>query len=190
LFTEFGEDTSTVSFDPGEPALGRIKKIDISPPHTPATIKRCIARAEKKSIYAYMAQLYPDISSETLMDDGSFISLFRGDCVGSTADKPMVLVQPERRAGLYNVPIKVIGTSQVCLYINVNVYSLLIISAISMVSGPRLAQSSTQTGSRMQLNDTAAQRSLGPIMTDVSSSVSYMTLLIIRFQYSPKVLKT
>lgn len=118
LFTEFGEDTSTVSFDPGEPALGRIKKIDISPPHTPATIKRCIARAEKKPIYAYTAQLFADISCETPMDDGSFVSLFRDDCVGSTADKPMVLVQPERRAGLYNVPIKVIriGNSFVCPY--------------------------------------------------------------------------
>ncbi|KAJ7762866.1 hypothetical protein B0H14DRAFT_2403597, partial [Mycena olivaceomarginata] len=118
LFTEFGEDTSTVSFDPGEPALGRIKKIDISPPHTPATIKRCIARTEKKPIYAYTAELFADISCETPMDDGSFVSLFRDDCVGSTADKPMVLVQPERRAGLYNVPIKVIGmgNSFVCPY--------------------------------------------------------------------------
>ncbi|KAJ7737294.1 hypothetical protein B0H16DRAFT_1425229 [Mycena metata] len=147
LFTQFGEDTSTVSFDLGEPALGRIKKIDICPPHTPATIKRCIARAERKPICAYAAQLYADISSDMAMADDFFISLFRDDCVGSTADKPMVLVQPERRVGLYNVPIKVIAVEKhVCLYITVSVRSPLIASAMSRVdSSPRLAQSFTQT---------------------------------------------
>ncbi|KAJ7146943.1 hypothetical protein C8R44DRAFT_758519 [Mycena epipterygia] len=108
LFTQVGEDTSMVSFNPHEPALGRVEKIHISPPHSPATIKRHIARVEGKSIYGYTAQLYEDISADTAIVDSSYLSLLRDDSVGSTADKPMVLVQPERREGLYNRPVKII----------------------------------------------------------------------------------
>ncbi|KAJ6622318.1 hypothetical protein B0H10DRAFT_907960 [Mycena sp. CBHHK59/15] len=108
LFTQVGEDTSKVSFNANEPALGRIEKIHVSPPHGPATIKRCIAKAEGKPIYAY-AELYQDISADTAMINGYYLSLSRDDGVGSTEDKPMVIVQPERREGLYNRPIKLIS---------------------------------------------------------------------------------
>ncbi|KAJ7120206.1 hypothetical protein C8R44DRAFT_787778 [Mycena epipterygia] len=111
LFTQSGEDTSAVSFNPHEPALGRVEKIHISPPHSPMTIKRHIAKVEGKSIYAYVAQLYEDVSADTAIVDSSYLSLLQDDCVGSTADKPMVLVQPERREGLYNRPVKVISTT-------------------------------------------------------------------------------
>ncbi|KAJ7759353.1 hypothetical protein DFH07DRAFT_444313 [Mycena maculata] len=104
LFTPFEEDTSRVSFNPHEPALGRVEKIHISPPHSPTTIKQHIAKVEGKSIYAYVAQLFRDISANTTMN--GYISLLR---VGLTADKPLVLVQPQRRAGLYNIPVKVLS---------------------------------------------------------------------------------
>ncbi|KAJ6528731.1 hypothetical protein DFH09DRAFT_1185610 [Mycena vulgaris] len=108
LFTRVGEDTSKVSFNPNEPAVGRIEKIHVSPPHTPATIKRCIAKAEGKAIYAY-AELYQDISSQSAMVDGNHISLMNDRSDGSAEDNPIVLVQPERRAGLYNRPVRVIN---------------------------------------------------------------------------------
>ncbi|KAJ7122220.1 hypothetical protein C8R44DRAFT_852936 [Mycena epipterygia] len=108
LFTPFGEDISIVSFSQNEPALGRVEKIQISPPYSPGTIKQHIAKTEGKSIYAYSAQLYQDISADAAMVYNIRSSL-PDDSVGSTADKPMVLVQPERRAGLYNRPIKVIS---------------------------------------------------------------------------------
>ncbi|KAJ7464073.1 hypothetical protein FB451DRAFT_1179914 [Mycena latifolia] len=107
LFAPVGQDTSRVSFTPNETALGRIEKIHICPPHEPATIKRCIAKAEGKPIYAY-AELYQDISADVPLISGSYISLMKGT-VGSVEDQPMVLVQPERRAGLYNRPIKLLS---------------------------------------------------------------------------------
>jgi hypothetical protein len=61
LYSRVGEDTSKVAFNPNKPALSRIEKIHISPPHEPGSIVRCIARAERKPIYAY-AELYQDIS--------------------------------------------------------------------------------------------------------------------------------
>ncbi|KAJ7146948.1 hypothetical protein C8R44DRAFT_758529 [Mycena epipterygia] len=109
LFTQVGEDTSTVSFNPHEPALGRVEKIHISPPHSPVTIKRHIARVEGKYIYGYAAQLYEDVSADTTIVDSSYLSLLQDDSLGSTADKPMVLVQPERREGLYNCPVRIIS---------------------------------------------------------------------------------
>ncbi|KAJ6617349.1 hypothetical protein B0H10DRAFT_2218681 [Mycena sp. CBHHK59/15] len=58
-------------------ALGRIEKIHVAPPHEPATIKRCIAKAEGKPIYAY-ADLYQDISADTAMINGYYLSLEGG----------------------------------------------------------------------------------------------------------------
>ncbi|KAJ7631479.1 hypothetical protein B0H17DRAFT_1109175 [Mycena rosella] len=109
LFTQFDEDTSATRFHPNEPALGRVEKIRISPPHTAATTKRCIAKAEGKPICAYAGQLFADIAADTVMANSAYISLIRNDCAGSTADKPLVLVQPERGPGFYTIPIQVIS---------------------------------------------------------------------------------
>ncbi|KAJ7083546.1 hypothetical protein C8R44DRAFT_822348 [Mycena epipterygia] len=109
LFTRVGEDPSKVSFNPNEPALGRIEKNHVSPPHMPEAIKRCIAKTEGKPIYAY-GELYQDIAADTAMANGYRVAVIPDDSFGSTVDKPMVLVQPERREGLYNRPIKVVST--------------------------------------------------------------------------------
>ncbi|KAJ6469299.1 hypothetical protein C8R45DRAFT_1016618 [Mycena sanguinolenta] len=89
LFTRNGEDTSNVRFNRNDPALGRIERILLAPPHTADSIKHQIARSEGKRIYAHFF----------LMQD---------DSPGLKKDDPMILVQPERRAGLYNRPVEVI----------------------------------------------------------------------------------
>ncbi|KAJ6566798.1 hypothetical protein B0H19DRAFT_895175, partial [Mycena capillaripes] len=99
LFTQTDEDMSKASFNSNEPAVGRIERILVSPPHGPASIKRHIAKVEGKPIYAY-SELYEDISAQQAMNDGYF-SLIKSDGAGWAEDKPMVLVQPERRPGLF-----------------------------------------------------------------------------------------
>ncbi|KAJ7464078.1 hypothetical protein FB451DRAFT_1094605 [Mycena latifolia] len=96
LYTRVGEDTSKAPFDPNEPALGRIEKIHVCPPHGPTTIKRHIAKVEGKPLYRD-AELYEDISADTVMSDGSYISLMKDDCVGSTSNRPIVLIQSDPR---------------------------------------------------------------------------------------------
>ncbi|KAJ6554297.1 hypothetical protein B0H19DRAFT_1262678 [Mycena capillaripes] len=107
LFTQTGEDTSKVLFNSNEPALGRIERIHVSPSHGTASIKRHIAKVEGKPIYAY-AELYEDISAQCAMDN-KYFSLMKSDSAGWAEDKPMILVQPERRLGLYNRPVKVLS---------------------------------------------------------------------------------
>ncbi|KAF7350553.1 hypothetical protein MSAN_01614900 [Mycena sanguinolenta] len=101
-----GEDHSTRAFDPEELALGRIDLSTIAPPRDAQAIKRCIARAERKPIYAF-ADLYADLSQGPLESNASN---FTGDgqFCGSSAADAMRIVQPERRPGLYNRPLKVI----------------------------------------------------------------------------------
>ncbi|KAJ7491366.1 hypothetical protein B0H11DRAFT_2008826 [Mycena galericulata] len=110
LYTQTGEDTSRVSFNLNEPSLGRIERILVPPPHGPTSIKRHIAKVEGKPIYAY-SDLYENISALQAMSDKHF-SLMQNNSPGWTEDKPMVLVQPERRPGLLNRPFKVLSNAQ------------------------------------------------------------------------------
>ncbi|KAJ7106436.1 hypothetical protein C8R43DRAFT_906233, partial [Mycena crocata] len=105
LFTRNGEDVAKTSFVPGEPAKGRIDKMHVAPPYTVQSIKRCIAKTEGKPIYAY-AELYEGISALRATSDEVYIALFLDDTPGRKEDKPLVLVQPERRKGLFNHPFK------------------------------------------------------------------------------------
>ncbi|KAJ7094967.1 hypothetical protein C8R44DRAFT_813700 [Mycena epipterygia] len=111
LYTRDGEDRSDVPFNSKKPALGRIEKSHISPPHNPTSIKRCIARAEGKRIYA-AAAFYQDISAANATANNCYTALFGNAAVGSTEDRPIVLVQPEWQEGLFNRPAKVISYSQ------------------------------------------------------------------------------
>jgi len=111
LFTQTGEDTSKVSFNSDEPGLGRIERIFVSPPHGADSIKRHIAKVEGQPIYIY-SQLYEDISAQGAMNNRHF-PLMHNTSVGWTEEKPIVLVQPERRPGLFNRPIKVLSNTYV-----------------------------------------------------------------------------
>ncbi|KAJ7147827.1 hypothetical protein C8R43DRAFT_1009689 [Mycena crocata] len=110
LFTRVGEEISKAAFDPDEPAKGRVDKIQVAPPYTAESIKRAISKIEGKRIWAY-AELYAEIAAQAATVDRAYIPLSRDDSPGSTFDKPLVIVQPERRPGLINRPIRVISNA-------------------------------------------------------------------------------
>ena len=85
---------SKVAFDPEEPSLGRIRVDSIAPPHSPASIKRCISRVERNPALALPehADLFADSSSDTPFKDGH-ISILRTDGPGLSPNEPMAIVQ-------------------------------------------------------------------------------------------------
>ena len=85
---------SKVAFDPEEPSLGRFRVDSIAPPHSPASIKRCISRVERNPALALPehADLFADSSSDTPFKDGH-ISILRTDGPGLSPNEPMAIVQ-------------------------------------------------------------------------------------------------
>ncbi|KAJ7260512.1 hypothetical protein B0H12DRAFT_1231784 [Mycena haematopus] len=96
LFTQTAQDRSNVSFNLRQPALGRIEKILISPPHGVASIKRHIAKVESNPIYAD-SEFYTDILAQQALADTTYLSVMGDNSVGSTEEEPIVLVQAECR---------------------------------------------------------------------------------------------
>jgi hypothetical protein len=74
-----------------EPSLGHIRVDSVAPPHSPASIKRCISRVEKAPALAH-ADLYTDISCDTPLKEG-YISILSTDGPGLSPDEPMAIVQ-------------------------------------------------------------------------------------------------
>ena len=81
---------SKVAFDPEEPSLGCIWADSVAPPHSPASIKRCISGVERTPALAH-ADLFADISSDTPLKEGH-ISIFHTDCPGLNPNQPMAIV--------------------------------------------------------------------------------------------------
>ncbi|KAJ7431190.1 hypothetical protein B0H11DRAFT_1762521, partial [Mycena galericulata] len=96
LYTQTGEATSKVAFDPCEPAIGRIERFRIPVPLSAGSIKRCIAKTEGKPIYAY-SHLLLNIHSTGYLYNQAPYPFIIDQTAGSTPDEPMVLLQPERR---------------------------------------------------------------------------------------------
>lgn len=89
LYTEDGETPSRLSFDPEEPALGRLDANLVAPPLTAASIQRCIARFEKDSPFE-QAKLYKNISSESPMLGDEYLNL--STTPGLSSEDPIILV--------------------------------------------------------------------------------------------------
>ncbi|KAJ7108124.1 hypothetical protein C8R44DRAFT_803658 [Mycena epipterygia] len=98
LYTRAGEQKSVRSFDSKQRALGRLERETIAPPRSALAVKRRIARVEGKLIYAF-ADLFTDLSADHAQPSDAFVES------GTTEDDPIIIVQPERRAGLYNRPL-------------------------------------------------------------------------------------
>ena len=82
---------SKVAFDTEEPSLGRIRADSVAPPHSPASIKRCISRVERNPALAH-ANLFADISCVAPLKEGH-ISILGTDGPGLSPDEPMAIVQ-------------------------------------------------------------------------------------------------
>ena len=86
--------SSKVPVNPEEPSLGHIRADSITPPHTLASIKRCISRVEGNPALE-CANLFADISCDAPMKEGH-IPILSGDCPGLIQDEPMALVQTDK----------------------------------------------------------------------------------------------
>lgn len=104
LYNRTGEENSVRAFDNMEPALGRINRDTIAPPRNALCVKRRIARVEDKPIYK-LADLFTD----TKTDDAHSSTAVVDDTHGSSKEKPILMVLPERRPGLYNQPVLIVG---------------------------------------------------------------------------------
>ena len=89
LYADEYEMPSKAAIDPEEPSLGRIRADSIAPPHSPASIKRCISRVERTPVLAY-ANLFADISCDAPLKEG-YLSILRGP--GLSPNVPMAVVQ-------------------------------------------------------------------------------------------------
>ncbi|KAJ7165512.1 hypothetical protein C8R43DRAFT_1061440 [Mycena crocata] len=108
LHTLEGEDRSTRAFNANEPAIGRVDTTEIAPPLNVMSLKRCIARAEGKPIYSY-GHLYGDPRETEPWSDQTYLNWQKkGTFPGPTPTAPLLVVQPERREGLYNRPLKIL----------------------------------------------------------------------------------
>ena len=90
LYVDDYEMASKVAFDPEEPSLGRIQADSVAPPHSPASIKRCISRVEGTPELAH-ADLFADISCKTPIKEGH-ISTLHTDGLGLSLNEPMAIV--------------------------------------------------------------------------------------------------
>ncbi|KAJ6578356.1 hypothetical protein B0H19DRAFT_1123012 [Mycena capillaripes] len=104
LYNRGGEEPSSCSFDANESALGRVKRESIAPPRDALSVKRRIARAEGKPIYEF-ADLFTDMLAVNPGPSNGLVD----DRFGSSKENPILLVQPERRPGLYNRPALIIA---------------------------------------------------------------------------------
>ena len=82
---------SKVAIDPEEPSLGCIRADSVAPPHSPASIKRCISRVERTPALVH-AKLFADISCDAPLKEG-YISVLRTDCPGLSPNEPMAIVE-------------------------------------------------------------------------------------------------
>ena len=102
LYANDCEIPSKVAFDHDEPSIGRIRADSIAPPHSPASIKRCISRVEGRPALLH-ADLFADTSCDTPLTEGH-ISILRTDGPGLSPDEPMAIVQAEVQAEVTSIP--------------------------------------------------------------------------------------
>ena len=95
LYADDYEIPSKVALDPEEPSLGRIRADSVVPPHSPASIKRCISRVERTPALVH-ADLFADTSCDAPLEEG-YISILRtdGSGPGLSPNEPMAIVHIE-----------------------------------------------------------------------------------------------
>ena len=102
LYANDCEIPSKVAFDRDEPSIGRIRADSIAPPHSPASIKRCISRVEGRPALLH-ADLFADTSCDTPLTEGH-ISILCTDGPGLSPEEPMAIVQAEVQAEVTSIP--------------------------------------------------------------------------------------
>ena len=91
LYVDDYEMPSKAAIDPEVPSLGCIRADSVAPPHSLASIKRCISRVERTPALAH-ADIFADISCNTPLKECHFSNLCI-DGPGPTPNEPMAIVK-------------------------------------------------------------------------------------------------
>ncbi|KAJ7141774.1 hypothetical protein C8R43DRAFT_1200798 [Mycena crocata] len=110
LYTRTGEAVSKTAFDPNDRALGRVDRSHIPPPHSAVAIRRCIAKAEEDARYICGLLLEHNFATVPIAENAP-VHLSRHSSrsgrplLGASERNAVVLVEQERREGLFNRPV-------------------------------------------------------------------------------------
>ncbi|EDR08950.1 uncharacterized protein LACBIDRAFT_326590 [Laccaria bicolor S238N-H82] len=96
VYDESGEVTSKTSFDKDDTSLGRINILSVSPPHTVASLKACIAKAE--GMTDHDLQTFEDDMGEIIMKDDDTITIITDVYPGILQDAPIAIVFGSKKA--------------------------------------------------------------------------------------------
>ena len=91
IYKNYGAVRSQHSADPNDASVGRISVDSITPPHTAASIKQCISKAEKLD-NSKQLQLFTSVSSTSPIGEGH-LSILTSDRPGSMPEDPMAFVE-------------------------------------------------------------------------------------------------
>nr|GAT55944.1 predicted protein [Mycena chlorophos] len=89
LYTSSGALPSFTAFS-DDPFLGRLRTRSVPPPHTVATLKRCLRAAEGYADGAFA--LYERYDEEEAMDDGQRVAVVSLESIGRTAETALALL--------------------------------------------------------------------------------------------------
>jgi len=90
VYNNHGAVLSKQPADPNDPSVGRIRADSVPPPHTAASIMRCISKTEELDNSEH-SRLFLSVSSESPIGEGH-ISILASNRLGSTPDDPMAFV--------------------------------------------------------------------------------------------------
>ncbi|KAK6987672.1 hypothetical protein R3P38DRAFT_327848 [Favolaschia claudopus] len=107
LFTRTDRDVSKLAIYSNETSIGRVPRLMLPVPHNRTSIRRFIAQAEGRQILN-ASEFYENIAAQEPSTDEKYFPLISDTAFGSR-DSPIVLVLPERRAGLFNRPARLIS---------------------------------------------------------------------------------
>ena len=88
---------SKTAFDKSNTCFGRIDTLSVAPPHTVASLKYRIAKAE--GTVDGEIQLFEDDDGEALMKDADRVSFHSGTFPGCVVDDPLALVYGPKTLG-------------------------------------------------------------------------------------------
>jgi hypothetical protein len=91
FYNKNGAISSKQSTDPTNPAVGRINSDSVPPPHTAASMKRCLYKLEELDDRKG-SQLFNDIKSKSPIGDRQYIAIRGSGRLGSTPENPMLFV--------------------------------------------------------------------------------------------------
>jgi len=91
IYKDDGAVLSKQPADPNDPSVGRISVNSVPPPHTAASIMRCISKTEQLD-NSKQSQLFVSISSASPIGEGR-VSILTSNRPGSTLEDPMAFVE-------------------------------------------------------------------------------------------------